>query len=151
MNSLVAVKKVLQEFEDLSGRKANPEKSTLFCAGVSQVVKDQLVDCLQIREGKLPVLYLGVPLISTRITAANCSALLKKITARIDSWLSKKLTFAGRLQLIASVLYSIQVYWTAILILPKKIIRAIEQKFNRFLWTGKDVCQNKRGVWVLKN
>jgi hypothetical protein len=30
------------------------------------------------------------------------------------------------------------VYWVSIFILPKKIIRAIEQKFNRFLWNGKD-------------
>lgn len=44
MNSLVAVKKVLQEFEDLSGRKANPEKSTLFCAGVSQVLNGLLTN-----------------------------------------------------------------------------------------------------------
>jgi len=30
------------------------------------------------------------------------------------------------------------VYWISIFILPKKIIRAIEQKLNRFLWNGKD-------------
>jgi hypothetical protein len=30
------------------------------------------------------------------------------------------------------------VYWISIFILPKKIIRATEQKFNRFLWNGKD-------------
>jgi hypothetical protein len=36
------------------------------------------------------------------------------------------------------VLYSIQVYWSSILILPKKIIRSIEQRFNRCLWSGSD-------------
>jgi len=30
------------------------------------------------------------------------------------------------------------VYWTGIFILPKKIIKAIEQKFNMFLWNEKD-------------
>jgi hypothetical protein len=30
------------------------------------------------------------------------------------------------------------VYWTDIFILPKKILKAIEQKFNRFLWNEKD-------------
>ena len=52
--------------------------------------------------------------------------------------MSKNLSFASRLQLIASVLYSVQVYYSSIFILPKKVIRAIEQKFNRFLWNGKD-------------
>jgi hypothetical protein len=36
------------------------------------------------------------------------------------------------------VLYSVQVYWSSIFILPKQIIKAIEQKFNRFLWNGND-------------
>jgi hypothetical protein len=36
------------------------------------------------------------------------------------------------------VLYSVQAYYSSIFILPKKFIRAIEQKFNRFLWNGKD-------------
>jgi hypothetical protein len=90
------------------------------------------------KQGRFPVRYLGVPLISTRLSAANCSVLLEKIMGRINSWISKKLSFAGRLQLLNSILYNIQVYWTGIFILPKKIIKAIEQKFNRFLWNGKD-------------
>jgi len=36
------------------------------------------------------------------------------------------------------VLYSVQVYCSSIFILHKEIIRAIEQKFNRFVWNGKD-------------
>ena len=56
------------------------------------------------------------------------------------------MSYAGRLQLLSSVLYSLQVYWTGIFILPKKIIKAIEQKFNRFLWNGKDVEAAKAKV-----
>jgi hypothetical protein len=138
VRSVVTIQKVLNEFESLSGLKANPEKSTLFCAGVSLSVKAQIINTLKMCEGKLPVRYLGVPLISSRLRAADCDALLEKITARINSWLSKNLSFAGRLQLVASVLYSVQVYYSSIFILPKKVIRAIEQKFNRFLWNGKD-------------
>jgi hypothetical protein len=35
------------------------------------------------------------------------------------------------------VLYSLQVYWTSIFILPKKVINAIEQKFNSFCGMGR--------------
>ena len=58
----------------------------------------------------------------------------------------------------------LQVYWSGIFILPKSVIKAIEQKFNRFLWNGnsvgsakanvswKDVCYPKReGGLCLKN
>ncbi|KAK3229312.1 hypothetical protein Dsin_001193 [Dipteronia sinensis] len=47
-------------------------------------------------EGKLPVRYLGVPLISSRLCASDCDTLLEKIIARINSWLSRNLSFAGR-------------------------------------------------------
>jgi hypothetical protein len=43
------------------------------------------------------------------------------------------------LQLISSILFSLQVFWSKIFILPKKIIRLLESKFNRFLWNGQDV------------
>jgi hypothetical protein len=82
------------------------------------------------------VRYLGVPLISSRLSAADCGALITKITSRIDSWLSRNLSFAGRLQLISSILYSLQAYWSSIFILPKRDKKDIEQKFNRLLWNG---------------
>jgi hypothetical protein len=44
------------------------------------------------------------------------------------------------------MLYSLQVYWTSIFILPKKVINDIKQKFNRFLWNGKDVEATKAKV-----
>lgn len=77
-------------------------------------------------------------LLLEKVTAADCGLLLEKVSARINYWLSKKLSFAGRSQLVSLVLYSIQVYWSSIFILPKKIIRLLEQKFNRYLWSGTD-------------
>jgi len=49
--------------------------------------------------------------------------------------------------LISSVLFSLQVYWARIFILPKKIIRLLEQKFNRFLWCGKDSKAKAKVAW----
>jgi hypothetical protein len=92
-----------------------------------------LLDCLGMKEGKLPVRYLGVPLISNKLSSLDCEALLEKISSQINSWMAKHLSFAGRLQLLSSVLYIIQIYWLNIFILPKKVIKAIDKKFNRFL------------------
>jgi hypothetical protein len=68
------------------------------------VEKDRISDCLQMKEGMLLVRYLGVPLITTRLTASDCSILLEKITGHIDSWISRKNYFVGRLQLLTSIL-----------------------------------------------
>ncbi|GKB51608.1 RNA-directed DNA polymerase, eukaryota, reverse transcriptase zinc-binding domain protein [Tanacetum coccineum] len=68
---------------------------------------------------------------------------------------NKALSFAGRLQLIKSVVSSIQVYWASTFILPKAVNAEIEQLMRGFLWSHgelrrghakvkwKDVCSMK--------
>ena len=62
--------------------------------------------------------------------------MLEKITRRVSSWSYDLLSFARRLQLIQNILFSIQVFWSSVFILPKKVVKAIEQKLNSFLWKG---------------
>ena len=82
--------------------------------------------------------YLGLPLITTRLSEADCKPLIDSILARIKGWIVRALSFAGRLQLITSVISSIQVFWSSLLTLPKKIINKIEQLMRNFLWKGPD-------------
>jgi hypothetical protein len=98
--SIGCILAVLSDFAELSGLKANPAKSSFFCLGVSNDTKQEMLDFLQMVEGKLPIRYLGVPLITRRLSAADCEGLMNKFTSWIDPWCSKHLTFVGRLQLI---------------------------------------------------
>ncbi|XP_019262507.1 PREDICTED: uncharacterized protein LOC109240335 [Nicotiana attenuata] len=41
-----------------------------------------------------------------------------------------------RVQLIKNVLFSIQIYWSQIFVLPTKVIKLIEATCRRFSWTG---------------
>jgi hypothetical protein len=125
LHSITSIKDTLVEFEGLSGLKSNPTKSSFFCSGVRSVDKEGRLSVLQMKEGLFPVRYLGVPLITKRLSAADCEGLLAKFTARIDSWCVKHLSFAGRLQLISSVLFSLQVFWSRGFILPMKVIRML--------------------------
>jgi hypothetical protein len=97
-------------------------------------------------EGSFPVRYLGVPLITKRLTAADCENLVSRIV-NIDPWLVKNLSFAGNLQLISFVLCSLHIYWSRIFILPKKVINLIEHKLNQFLWCGQDVKARAEVAW----
>jgi hypothetical protein len=54
------------------------QKFTLLCRGFSIDNGEPLIDCFQIQEGKFPVRYLGVPLISKRLTADVCNMLIEK-------------------------------------------------------------------------
>jgi hypothetical protein len=82
VSSVTTIIGALAEFEHLSGLKANPSKSSIFLAGVAEDVKQNILDILHMPKGTLPVRYLGVPLITKRLTASNCDSVVNKITAR---------------------------------------------------------------------
>ncbi|XP_028057939.1 uncharacterized protein LOC114261825 [Camellia sinensis] len=129
----------------------------VFFSGCEKKLRDEVMGILKFPEGFLPVRYLGVPLISTKLKASECLQLVEKITKRIKCWTNKCLSFAGRLQLIQSILFSMQVYWSSLFILPKKVVKDIEGVFRAFLWFGSElkkygakvswdkVCSPKKG------
>jgi hypothetical protein len=86
----------------------NPTKSEIFFAAVSDETKAQIWSCLQFEEGSLLVRFLDMPLISCKLTFKDCQPLVDKIIGRINTWATKNLSFAGRFQLLQSILYSIQ-------------------------------------------
>ena len=75
-----------------------------------------------------------MPLTSKKLSIVDCKPLLEKILCRIRCWTTRYLSYAGRLQLVKSVLFGMQTYWTQIFLLPKKILK--QASCRVFLWTG---------------
>ncbi|GJU01500.1 RNA-directed DNA polymerase, eukaryota, reverse transcriptase zinc-binding domain protein [Tanacetum coccineum] len=99
--------------------------------------------------GKLPMKYLGVPLITKRLGIKNCKVLVDKVRDRISNWKNKCLSYDGRLQLIASILESIQVYWCTVFLLPKAILKKIDNLLKCFLWCNGELTRAKKDtLWV---
>ncbi|GJW34908.1 hypothetical protein Tco_0057828, partial [Tanacetum coccineum] len=71
---------------------------------------------------KLPVKYLRVPLISSRLLNRDCKVLVESAKNRIGDWKNKSLSFPGRLQLCKPVISSMQVYWASVLAIPKGFV-----------------------------
>ncbi|GJY09132.1 putative reverse transcriptase domain-containing protein [Tanacetum coccineum] len=94
----------------------------------------------------LPVKYLGVPLISSRLLNKDCKILVEKAKNRIEDWKNKSLSFAGRLQLCKSVISSMHVYWASFLIIPKGIIYDIQSLIYGFLWCNGEYKRGKAKV-----
>ncbi|KAL0293585.1 UNVERIFIED_CONTAM: hypothetical protein Scaly_3138800 [Sesamum calycinum] len=67
---------------------------------------------------------------------ADCKPLIDKLDSRIAGWNHLNLTYAGRAQLIKSVLSSLHSYWASVFILPKGVIKILEAKMRKFLWQG---------------
>lgn len=61
------IEQCISKFGKISGLVPNSGKSQVFLCGVSNRVKDQIFSILEFPVGELPIRYLGVPLISSRL------------------------------------------------------------------------------------
>nr|GEY32721.1 reverse transcriptase domain, reverse transcriptase zinc-binding domain protein [Tanacetum cinerariifolium] len=85
----------LDEFKLGSGLVPSIPKSTAFFCNVPNYVKLVVLNIMPFSEGKLPVKYLGVPLISSRLLNKDCKVLVDQAKTRIGDWKNKSLSFAG--------------------------------------------------------
>lgn len=90
--------------------------------------------------------YLGLPLTTKSMTRQDYEPLLDKVRTRMLSWSNKYLSFAGRLQLIKSVIMSITNFWCSVFRLPQCCLNEIESLCNAFLWSGNPNIHTKSKV-----
>nr|XP_009778828.1 PREDICTED: uncharacterized protein LOC104228121 [Nicotiana sylvestris] len=146
--SIKLMLKSFNHFSEVSGLKANLEKSALYIAGVTKEFKERILDEMQLTLGELPFRYLGVPLSSKKLSVQQCMPLIEKIIARINCWTTKWLSYSGRLQLLKSAIFEMQTYWAQAFLLPKKILKMIVTVCRTFLWTGKnDISRRALIAW----
>ncbi|GJX90174.1 RNA-directed DNA polymerase, eukaryota, reverse transcriptase zinc-binding domain protein [Tanacetum coccineum] len=144
----------LDEFSLASGLYPSMSKSEAFFSNVCPDAKNEILMAMPFREGTLPIRYLGVPLASRRIKASDCRVLIDAVKNRINDWRNKSLSFAGRLQLISSILSSLQVYWCSLFILAKLICETIDKMVKNFLWAREgntsgvvSIGWKENGIW----
>ncbi|XP_058208177.1 uncharacterized protein LOC131321190 [Rhododendron vialii] len=132
VSSITLIKQSLTEFETLSGLSPSPTKSNIFFSGVNHTTKSSISNILGFQEGSLLVRYLGVPLLSTKLKHTDCKVMVDRIVAKTKSWTNRYLSYAGRIQLIKSILFSMQTYWSSLFIIPKMVIKEIELILRAF-------------------
>lgn len=125
--SVKVIKDTLNEFSKCSGLIPNMSKSTIFFGNLNMCEKQKILDILPFKVGILPMKYLGVPLITKRLGINGCRELVEKVKSKVNDWKNKFLSFAGKLQLIASVLASMQVYWASVFLIPKATVKEIDK------------------------
>ncbi|XP_075074502.1 uncharacterized protein LOC142162093 [Nicotiana tabacum] len=99
-------------FSKASGLIAKQGKSFIYFGGVAPNILQEILQTLGLQAGTLPFRYLRLSLSSKRLSIGQCQPLLDKMTGRISIWIAKLLSYAGRLQLIKSVLTAIQNLWS---------------------------------------
>ncbi|GJW62043.1 putative RNA-directed DNA polymerase [Tanacetum coccineum] len=145
-NSARVIMDSLEEFKNASGLTPSLPKSTAYFCNVLNYVKIRILSILPFEEGTLPVKHLGVPLVPSRLVYRDCSELMERIKKRINDWKNKVLSFAGRTQLIRSVLGSMHVYWASVFILPSSLMHDLEQVIRGFLWCQGEMKRGKAKI-----
>ncbi|GAV61905.1 hypothetical protein CFOL_v3_05430 [Cephalotus follicularis] len=139
----------LDKFREASGLTVNAQKSLVFFFNTNQCIRRNILRKVHFHEGTLPVTYLGLPLITKRLSNVNCSPLVERMLAKANSWVSKALSFAGQLQIVMVTLASMQTFWSRTFLLPMSTLRVCEKVLRDFLWGGpcrakvkwKEVCK----------
>ncbi|KAL2248712.1 UNVERIFIED_CONTAM: hypothetical protein Sindi_2344900 [Sesamum indicum] len=86
MDSIGVFKIGLDRFAEWSGLRLNVQKSHLIISRSPQGLREEMLGALGFQEGFLPMRYLGLPLLSSRLTVVDCSPLLFRIDKRIAGW-----------------------------------------------------------------
>lgn len=144
--SVSAILEILQNFEQRSGLAISIEKTSMFAAGIKSHELEQIKLATGLTEGALPVRYLGVPLCTKKLSLTHCAPLIQSIKSKLHSWTVRSLSFAGRLQLLSTVIAGIINFWSCAYILPKGCLAEIDSLSSRFLWKGKTDGQGSAKV-----
>ncbi|GKF10542.1 hypothetical protein Tco_0048468, partial [Tanacetum coccineum] len=79
------IKSALEEFSRISGLKPSMEKSLIVFGNVLDPIKASILDIMPFSIGTLPIKYLGVPLISSRLSKQHCIPLIDKVKMRLHN------------------------------------------------------------------
>ena len=126
--------------------KPNYNKSTIIFGSVKDEVKKEILEVVPLKVEKLPVRYLGVPLITKWIGVRECKCLIDKVRNRILNWKNNCLSYVGRLQLMALVPESVHVYWATVFLLPQTVIDDINRLLKGFLWNQSENANGRARV-----
>ncbi|KAK4438304.1 hypothetical protein Salat_0164700 [Sesamum alatum] len=113
------------------------DNDVIFMAGIQDNELHGILARMEFARGEMPVRYLGIPLAAQRLSVSDYSLLVDKIASNISKWAAKSLSFAGRLELIRSVIQGVECFWLQIFPLPATVIEKIHHLCRNFLWNSR--------------
>lgn len=130
-------------FADSSGLQVSPSKSEIFCCGMEEDDIGRIKDMSGFSIGKFPFRYLGFQDVLRGFQLGNVNICwIRFQLGSVRTWSTRNFSYAGRVKLIETVFLSLHIYWAQIMVLPKKVLKDVEQACINFLWHGSDLKQS---------
>ncbi|XP_047335602.1 uncharacterized protein LOC124939137 [Impatiens glandulifera] len=133
VDSINTIKDALIFFCNITCLMSNVDKSLAFYGGADEDTNAQIQSIMGISEGSFSVHYLGILLTERHIQFVHYRPLIEKVKNAIMGWDVKKLSYAGMIELVGSVVMGLIVYWSQQIILPKKVMRELDTLLRDFI------------------
>lgn len=117
-----------------------------FAAGLNSHLLIHVASAKGLKVDTLPICYLGMHLTSKVWSKTDYEPLIDQLCKNILSWTHRALSFAGRLQLIKTVITSTVNFWSSAFLLRKGCLDTIESMCSAFLWSGSPTVTHKAKV-----
>jgi zinc-binding in reverse transcriptase len=147
-HQLNLLKLLLDTFGNISGLKINMQNSELLVTSMTSHQVQQLANLIQCKSATFPLKYLGLPLSDKRIPRQYFKQLIDGIQDALPGWQAEYLSLAGKGVLVNAVLSAKTVYFMSLYLLPKWVIKAIDNIRRRFLWHGHK-CDDKKPMCLI--
>ena len=148
-DSTAGIKAIMNLFKDWSGLDTNEAKSEIFHGGYTVNQATALCALSGYRRGEFSTRYLGLPLSPKKISAATLQTFIDRITTKLHSWNVKFLSFAGKVTMISSVIYSMVNFWSSVFVLPKWFYAKVDSLCSGFLWKNSTTsAAGARVSWI---
>ncbi|WOL04777.1 F-box protein [Canna indica] len=102
---------------------------------------------LGIKEGGLPIKYLGAQITKGKVPINIQRQMIEKAECKLDSWASKEISHAGKVNLINFVMNSMSIHTLATTWINEKVIKEHDKLVRNYLWKG---GKNKVGFHLIK-
>jgi hypothetical protein len=131
----------------MSALKVNFNKSMFVGVNISESwLNAAAATALRCRMGKIPFLYLGLPIDGDPRHLGFWEPVVTRIQKRLSGWKSYFHSFGGRLILLKSVLTSLPVYVFSFFKALSGTISSVESILNKYIWGG---CEDlKKTAWI---
>jgi hypothetical protein len=142
---LATLKQALQDFSTSTGLSVNYHKSCMLPINISEDAVHALAQGFGCVVGSFPFTYLGLPMGTTRPKMVDFMPLVTRLERRLTAS-SCFLAYGGRLQLIASCLSSMPIYFLCSLDIPEGILKQIYRIIRQCLWRGNNPESKKQSL-----
>ncbi|KAL9678842.1 hypothetical protein QQ045_016693 [Rhodiola kirilowii] len=137
----LSLKKILEDYEALSGQKVNLSKSEIYFG--RNVVEDDrrmIGAILGVRQVETMSKYLGLPVAFGHNRTEMFRDIIGRIWKKLQGWKEKALSIAGKEVLIKAVIQAMPTYAMSCFKIPDTLIKRIVSMITNYWWSN-----NKEG------